>query len=372
MKGKNTKLNFFDKLFWWLTILAGLSLLISYLSPIIDPRKIWIVAFFGLAYPFLLLANVLLLIFWVFRGKRYWLMPTLIIIIGFNVLFDNIGFRFFEPPRNVVKENCLRVMTYNVHNFKGYGDKNNPNTKTEALSIIAAEHPDVVGMQEYFTRKRGQYAFTDSMKRLMRSNHYYFEPFNYDRSYEAVGLAIFSKYPIVNKGYIRLSDEGGSGNQCVYTDIKKGNHIVRIYSIHLQSIRFDPTDYDYLDSVSRHGKTSLSSSKRIGSKLKRAFIKRSEQVFKVKEHAAQCPYPYVISGDFNDTPASFAVNQMAKGLKNAFREKGSGMGRTYNGSFPNYQIDYIMASPKLDVDNYWIVKKKMSDHYPVCSDLMLK
>jgi endonuclease/exonuclease/phosphatase family metal-dependent hydrolase len=63
---------------------------------------------------------------------------------------------------------------------------------------------------------------------------------------------------------------------------------------------------------------------------------------------------------------------MNKGLKNAFREKGSGMGRTYNGSFPNYQIDYIMAGKQFDVLNYNIIEKKLSDHYPVCSDLLLR
>ena len=63
---------------------------------------------------------------------------------------------------------------------------------------------------------------------------------------------------------------------------------------------------------------------------------------------------------------------MSKGLKNAFCEKGSGFGRTYNGDFPNYQIDYIMASPAFDVLDYDIIEKKLSDHYPVCSDLLLK
>ena len=92
----------------------------------------------------------------------------------------------------------------------------------------------------------------------------------------------------------------------------------------------------------------------------------------IKAHAALCPYPYIISGDFNDTPASYSVNQMAKGLKNAFREKGTGFGRTYNGSFPNYQIDYIMASPQFDVASYQITERKLSDHYPVRSDLVLK
>ena len=95
-------------------------------------------------------------------------------------------------------------------------------------------------------------------------------------------------------------------------------------------------------------------------------------MIKIKDHAAQCPYPYIISGDFNDTPSSYAVNAMAQGLKNAFHEKGSGFGRTYNGSFPNYQIDYIMASPQFEVTDYQIIEKRLSDHYPVRSDLALK
>jgi endonuclease/exonuclease/phosphatase family metal-dependent hydrolase len=371
MRGKNNKLNFFDKIFLWLTILLSICLLISYLSPVTDPRKIWIVAFFGLGYPFLLLGNVLILVYWGLRGRNYWLIPLLCIAIGLNVLKNNIGFRIASSRLDAPKPSCLRLMTYNVHNFKPYGEKNNLNAKKEAMSIVAGQNPDVIGFQEYYTRPRGRYAFTDTLKTIMHSPHYYFEPFK-QNSGEAIGMAMFSKYPIINHGFIKLSDDGGSGNQCLFIDIKKNDKIVRVYSVHLQSIRFDPTDYNYLDKVSQQGKTDLTLSKRIGGKLKRAFIKRSEQVFKVKEHAAQCPYPYVISGDFNDTPASFAVSQMSKGLKNAFREKGSGMGRTYNGSFPNYQIDYILASPKLDIDNYWIVKKKLSDHYPVCSDLLIK
>ena len=126
-----------------------------------------------------------------------------------------------------------------------------------------------------------------------------------------------------------------------------------------------------MNSITGDGKADKSSARRLGSKLKIAFIKRSAQVVKIKAHAAHCLYPYIISGDFNDTPASYAVNEMAKGLKNAFREQGSGFGRTYNGNFPNFQIDYIMASPQFNVLSYLIIQKKLSDHYPVRSDLQL-
>ena len=62
---------------------------------------------------------------------------------------------------------------------------------------------------------------------------------------------------------------------------------------------------------------------------------------------------------------------MGKGLKNAFEQKGIGLGKTYNGSFPNYQIDYILTSPEFNILNYQIIEKKLSDHYPIRSDLEL-
>lgn len=370
---KKKKLNFFDKLFLGLSILFGLALLISYLSPLTDPRKFWPIAFFGLAYPPLLLVNSVLLVYWLLRRSKYILVPLLCILVGWGVLRDNIGFRLSSGVKaNANTAKALKVMTYNAHNFKPYGEKNDPVTKHAMLLLINNEQPDIIGIQEFYTRPRGEYAIKDSMKKIMQSRHYYFEPFSFDTHTEAMGMAIFSKYPVINKGSIMLSAEANSSNQCIYVDVKKADQTFRFYSIHLQSIRFDPTDYNYLTKVSKKGDADFNSSKRIGSKLKRAFMKRSEQVFKIKAHAAQCPYPYVIAGDFNDTPASYAVSQMAKGLKNAFREKGSGFARTYNGSFPNYQIDFIMASPGLDVNTYRIVQKKLSDHYPVCSNLQFK
>lgn len=368
MKAKK-KLNFIDKLFLWINILLCACLLISYLAPITNPEKFWVIAFFGLAYPFLLLGNVILISYWLLRKSKWALLSISIIAIGWNILNKNIGLRF-PSSSNSREQGTVRMMTYNVHNFKRYGAKNDISTKHEILEIIQNEQPDIIGLQEFYTRKRGQYDMLDSIQKILKCNSYYFEAVRANRD-EAIGIALFSKLPIVAHGLIQLADRS-SENQCLYIDVKKGEKILRVYSVHLQSIRFDPDDYRYLNNISQEGKSDASSAKRLGSKLKTAFLKRSEQVFKVKTHADLCAYPYIISGDFNDTPTSFAVNQMCKGLKNAFREKGSGLGRTYNGSFPNYQIDYIMASLQFDVARYNIVEKKLSDHYPVCSDLVLK
>ena len=369
MKAKK-KQGFIDRFFLWVNILLCIALLLTYLAPVTSPATFWPLAFFGLAYPFLLLGNVLMICWWLFRKWKYSLLSAIIILTGWQVLNRNIGFRLPETADALKDAAAIRIMTYNVHNFKRYGSKNDLSTKQEILQIIKDEKPDVIGLQEFYTRNKGQYDMLDSIEQIMGSRYYYFEKVRSNHD-EAIGMAIFSRFPVIAHGLIQLS-EHSSENQCIYVDLKKGDKIIRFYSVHLQSIRFDPDDYRYLNNVAQTGdKPEKGSAFRLGSKLKTAFQKRSDQVRKIRDHSGQCPYPYMISGDFNDTPASFAVHEMSSGLNNAFVEKGSGFVRTYNGSFPNFQIDYILATKDFKVRNYKVIEKKLSDHYPVRSDLVL-
>jgi endonuclease/exonuclease/phosphatase family metal-dependent hydrolase len=366
----NKGLNFFDKILLWINIFLCATLLLSYLAPITDPAKYWVIAFFGLAYPVLLIFSILFVLYWLLRKSIWVLLPVICILIGWHVLNENIGFRSSSSTGKTTDTNLVRLMTYNVHNFKRYGAKNDVSTKHDILQIITDESPDILAFQEFYSRRHGEYDMVDTLKKILNTQSYYFEAFESSNT-EAIGMAIFSKLPIVAHGLIPLSSMK-SLNQCLYIDVKKGNKIFRVYNVQLQSIRFDPEDYRYLSKISGEGKADMGSTKRLGSKLKTAFIKRSIQVVRIKQDAAVCPYPYIIAGDFNDTPTSYAVNQMSKGLTNAFFVKGSGLGRTYNGDFPNYQIDYVMASPAFDVRSYNIIEKKLSDHYPVRCDLAFK
>jgi endonuclease/exonuclease/phosphatase family metal-dependent hydrolase len=364
MKAKK-RLPLIDRFFLWLNYAFCAALLISYLAPVTDPRKAWVIAFFGLGYPIILTGNIILIFYWAIRQRWPIFLSAVCILCGLTVLNNNVGFHHSQLPKPA---KAIRLITYNVHNFKKFGSNKDISTKHEILSLIQQQQPDVIGFQEYYTRRKGQYDMTDSIKKIMQSKECYVESFEGNAD-EIIGMAIFSRFPIINRGMIPLSEVHGSGNQCMYVDVKKDSATtIRLYSVHLQSIKFEPQDYQYLDTMSK-GSADMQGTRRLGSKLKIAFLKRAEQVFKIKDHAAQCPYPYIISGDFNDTPASFAVNQMQKGLKNAFAEKGFGLGRTYNGDFPNYQIDYVMASRQFNVSSYGIIKKKLSDHYPVVSDL---
>ena len=365
-----TRLIFFDRLALYINYVLVLALLISYLAPVTDPKKFWPIAFFGLAYPVLLLINLIFAFLWLFRVRMYSLISVIGILIGWRVLHNNIGFRHSVPNGPKASPTDIRMMAYNVHSFSSFDFTKPVSTKHEIFKLIDEQKPDIISFEEYYTRRKGRYAITDSIKRLLQSDNVYFEAFDKHKG-ELSGLAIFSKYPVINHGIIRLNTDN-SENQCIYADLQLPNKTIRVYCVHLQSIHFESVDYQYLDSVSHDGKPNILSSKRLGGKLKLAFIKRSEQVHLIKQNMAQCPYPYIVAGDFNDTPTSYAVNEMCKGIKNTFYEKGSGFCKTYNGDFPNFQIDYIMVSPQFDVLNYKVIEKKLSDHYPIRSDLHLK
>jgi hypothetical protein len=276
MRAKKGGLSFIDKILLYLNCLLCLALLLSYLAGYVDPRKFWFVAFFGLAYPPLLLVTVIMAAYWLLRKSWYVLLSVITIAIGYNVLANNIGFRLPADSDNTLNKNTLSLMTYNVHNFKVYGLNNNLATKHDFLELIKDQNPDIIGIQEFYTRKRGQYNMIDSLKRIMNSSEYYYEPFDSVPD-ESMGMAIFSKYKIFNHGWVKFNN--GTGNQCIYVDVEKNGAKFRMYSVHLQSIHFEPEDYRYLGSLSNKGKTDMHATRRLGSKLKAAFIKRERAGF---------------------------------------------------------------------------------------------
>ncbi|MGY4383797.1 endonuclease/exonuclease/phosphatase family metal-dependent hydrolase [Pedobacter sp. UYP24] len=367
---KKSKISFLDQLIRIIAILLAVALFIGSLAGKVDPRANQYIPFFGLAYPFLLCLNIFMVIWWLLR-KRWKLAIFMLILMlsGWQTFRASYGFSGTEGEGPKSNEKAIRMMTYNVHSFKPYGEEIIETVKEQMLSLIKTENPDIICFQEYFTRYKGPYDITDSLKRMLKTPYYYFVPVS-KNDYEANGLAIFSKYPILGKGQINFKDNY-NGNSSIYADVQIGNKLVRVYNVHLQSIAFDKQDYNYLDKITKKMDAEITPSRRILGMLKTAFRKRSDQVDIMKAQMKECQLPFIIAGDFNDTPASYAVTQLTSALKNTFIQQGSGFGRTYNGKFPNFQIDYISTTSHFNVLNYRVVEAKLSDHFPVRSDLIL-
>ena len=366
MPKPRSKYIFFDKIFLPLAIILAIFLILGSIAGHVDPRKNVAIAYFALAYPYSLFLTILLGLWWVLRKKWAFALVTIIIIaLGYKTINATFGFGGVEGVGKKV-EGSIRVLTYNVHGFKPFDQNDSPVVKQKILQFVKDQDPDVICFQEFYTRKKGSFNTIDSLKRILKTKHFYFVPVT-KNDYEEYGQAIFSKYPIENKGIILF---GGFGdNMSIYTDLNVNGKILRVYSVHFQSISFQPQDYQFIDDLTKKTRGKLYASKRILKMLRRAFVKRSNQVDTMKKEMAKCKTPYFIAGDFNDTPASYVVTQITEGLNNSFIEKGSGFGKTYNGKFPNFQIDYIATTKDIEVLNYLITKAKLSDHFPVRVDL---
>jgi endonuclease/exonuclease/phosphatase family metal-dependent hydrolase len=367
---KKSKLTLLDKLVRFIAVVLAIALLLGLLSGHVDPRTNKYIPFFGLAYSYFLFLNLFMVVWWILR-KRFLPFLLTVAVIGctYPVLISTISLSGTEGLGTKTDPSLIRMMTYNVHNFRPYDPGNSDSVKTQILSVVKKESPDVIGFQEYYTRKKGFYDLTDSLKSILRTNHYYYVPSS-ENDFESMGLAIFSKYPIKNKGVIWFDSER-SGNCSIFVDLEVKKKILRVYNVHLQSISFVKQDYDYLAKVTKKIDAEIVPSKRIVTMLRTAFQKRSEQVDLIRKHMAACKTPYLIAGDFNDTPASYAVTQITADLTKTFVKKGQGFGTTYNGKFPNFQIDYIAVTKNIEVMNHHITEAKLSDHFPLRSDLRL-
>lgn len=349
--------------------MAVAGLLASYLAPYVDPKNFWFVAFFGLAYPVLVIANICFVVYWAVQLKLRCLISLAAILGGWMTLRNFAQVSFEGSPAEDSTKTRIKVMSYNVRLFDLYNWSNNLQTRDKMFSLIADQAPDIMCLQEFYTSENGKFNNLDTLLKLQKAKCYDAEYTITLRSTDHWGIATFSVYPIVNSGKIVFNTR--SNNICIFSDLLIGSDTVRVYNMHLQSIKFGYADYKFIEDLKKNGEAEEFDEKSMNllRRLKRGFVKRSEQASLVADHIARCPYPVIVCGDFNDTPSSFVYHRIGEGLTDAFVESGNGLGRTYVGEFPSFRIDYILHSPQLKGYNFNTVHERLSDHFPITCTL---
>lgn len=350
--------------------IAAVSLLIAYLAPYISPENFWIIAFFGLVYPYLVIINFLFIVYWALRLKEAAFYSFIIIISGWTQLNNYIQFN--KPQNDSHSSNSIKVMSYNVKLFDLYDWTHNTETSSKMFELMKKEQPDILCIQEFFTRdSTNKFKNLDTLLTFPKSQYKNIEYTTTMRKIDHWGIAIFSNYPIINNGKITFSEN--SNNICIYSDLLINKDTVRVYNVHLQSIKFEPVDYEFMDNFMNKEETEeLEKSKHIIKRLKLAYIKRSKQTEIVSNHVKASPYPIIICGDFNDVAASYTYKTISDKLSDAFLESGSGFGRSYAREFPSLRIDYILHSNIYKGSGFRTIQKKLSDHYPIVTYLEKK
>ncbi len=361
-KKRKGKRHFFNRIAMLCNHFAVIALLVSYMAPHISPENFWLISFFGLFYPILLIINLLFVIYWAIQIKRRALYSFLIVIVGYSNLHNYVQFTFNNTPDST--KHLISIMSYNVKVFDLYDWNSNIDTRNKMFDLISTQAPEIACFQEYYHRDSSKYSNTDSLLKFTNFKYYHIEYTSNIKPKQHFGIATFSNYPIVNKGKINFGYH--SNNVCIYSDLVISKDTFRVYNMHLQSIAFSKDDYKYMDDLQKDVETEdIEHSKSILTRIKRAFIKRAKQADIIKFSIDSSPYPVIVCGDFNDTPGSYTKNTIATNLSDAFVESGNGFGRSYIGKFPSFRIDYILHDKTFKAYNFRTIQEELSDHYPI-------
>lgn len=337
---------------FFFNIVLAIVTFVAYVLPFLAPKLFPVLSVLTLVLPLFLLLNGLFFIYWLLQFKRQMLLSALVLLMGITFINKFYKFSATNLPEN---DNDFVVMSYNVRLFNLFEWLPKENVYKDIQAFITNKNPDILCIQEF------SYAADIDLK--VYPHRYILMEGNKIRT----GQAIFSKFPIIDEGNLVFPK---SNNNVIFADIKKGKDIIRVYNMHLQSIKISPDVNEISENIDEiNQEKSQLFIKRIGL----AFTKQQQQAEIIMNHKKNCPYPIVICGDMNNSPFSYVYRNVKGTLNDAFEEAGSGFGKTYNFKYYPARIDYIFADPAIKVKSFENFPDFVnSDHFPILTRLSIQ
>ncbi len=370
---KSRRLTFGSGILLLINLVVLFLLAIGFMAAYIPPDKNWMFAFAGLVFPYAVIANVLFVFIWMFLWRKLFLISLLALIISWNRLTTYIQWQKHSTTQEVKSEKA-KIISYNVQIFDLYNWRSDNISEKghNILKLLKDEAPDIICLQEYHAGKKNKVDILDSIVTLTGLKYQQIAYVKKEGENMPYGIATFSRWPIINNEVVDF--ENNPINFCIYSDLIIHGDTIRLFNVHLESIRLSREDYLYVSELPKKADTQelfSENSRKIIRKFKRAFVNRAPQARKIAELIEESPYPVIICGDFNDTPSSYTYHQLANNLLDAYKESGHGIGMTYAGSLPSFRIDYILHDESIKSFNYRTIKKNNSDHFPISSDIIM-
>jgi endonuclease/exonuclease/phosphatase (EEP) superfamily protein YafD len=95
-------------------------------------------------------------------------------------------------------------------------------------------------------------------------------------------------------------------------------------------------------------------------------VQRSTEIRLLQSLIEANPYAVLVAGDFNQLAYGFNYRRMLRPLKDAFRQKGEGLGITLDKNNLPPRIDYQRYDPNLPLESFEVdYAMDHSDHYPL-------
>ena len=345
-------------------IVAGL-LILSYLSILVNPAKVWYISLVGLLFVPLSIVNAILLLWAVRRLSKSFIIPLLALVPAFFFVgrYVRIDTEEERAERMEWVDGALKIISYNVGRFSAYDPLriySAMDCSDKVFRFLADQDADIICLQEVQTPSADRLKeYLDGKMKGYKAEYYLFPTGN-----GAFGNVTLSRLPAKGKGVIKFE---GSANLAIYSDYEHKGKNFRVYNCHFES--YNVSMSGLMRALARRDTMVISAT---GDKMKRSITRRPVQVDKVFSHIEQCPVETFVCGDFNDNPMSYTYYRMTRGRKDTFVEAGHGFGATFAGLWPMLRIDYILAPESFRPLSHTTPRVYFSDHYPVIAELKIE
>ena len=224
-----------------------------------------------------------------------------------------IEIKLFPPRREI------NIISYNIHSRL---NKNMFPTLFDTIDFLKQSDADIICLQEVNESARAGFQVSSFKEELKMNSHFGANVVDLGFNY---GLVTYSKYPIKGEEHIYLSsfrEQRGMLHTVLKVDYQK----LHIINVHLG-----------LDNEERE-------------------IQMRELVDFIKKLGDE---PYMVVGDFNQGEVTVD--------NDILRDVAKELGKANILTFPTGldRIDYIFVSSGIEVIDYDVFIKDMSDHYPI-------
>ena len=306
-------------------------LLATPLNSVISPETFPFLNLLSLAFPVLMILNVLLCLFWILLWKKR---VIFFVAISFFLMSPTQRWLNLKPKNTETAD--FKIVSFNI--------RSGTMGREKIYEYLDNSGADLIVGQEYGSE--------------------FNVPSYPHRTNEFAIVATNSKTEILK---IQNLDTGGNGN-AIYTDVKFKGKIIRVFNIYLNPFAFDKAKVKPSGDLGKNeGKA-----KYVLRRLIPTFKIHQKEIVAIREAIDTSPYPVIVAGDFNAVPNSYEYYTIGKNLTDAFVEVGRGSSTSFHDyKFP-IRIDYFFSSKEIKPLRYRVDRSvKLSDHFPVIAEFKL-
>lgn len=339
-----TSMNICNQVIYFINSIFAALLIISYLLPFIPADFIPILSILNFSIPVFILINLLFVVYWFVKLNKRILLSLVAIGIGFSHLTS-----LYVVNEKLDKLNAdLHLLSYNVRHLNMHNWIDDAEITEKINQFLLAEDPDIIALQDF--KEKDDFVL---------ENNFPYQYIQHRGRNKNNALAIYSKHPIVNTGNI---DFKNTSNNSIYADVVVKNDTIRVYNVHLESLKITP-DVSVLKDENQQ---------KLIQRVSHSFAQQAKQTKLISQNLASCNYSKIVMGDFNNTAFSNVYREIKSfNLNDSFKERGNGFGKTFNFDFIPIRIDFILTDHDFKVLNFKNYNVEYSDHFPISTWIQL-